>query len=648
MDPLLDSDWPYNRPPIPMFQTDAAGKLLHVNKHVLALLHLTAEGMRGQDLTKFMTEPARLLHEKHLASSALSICDIESQFVAADGRVIDVLLCFSKEMDDSGELTGLLGAMMDLTARRVAEREAGQMAALLGSVITHANDAILITEAEPVDFPGPRILYANPAFSQMTGYSAAELVGKTPRIVQGLKSNRQELDRFKRALKAWEPIRVELVNYAKDGREFIVEIDAAPVFDGEGHCTHWVAVQRNITNRRKQDEALRHSQKMEVIGQLTGGVAHDFNNVLTSILGGLDTIKRGMGPNPIELNRAADMAIRGAERAAGLTHRLLSYSRQQALSPRAVDVGRLVTTMRDMLVRTLGESYHVETLVQPGLWRARIDPNQMESALLNLAINARDAMPAGGTLTIETANVTLGESYAKENADVAAGQYVGLTVTDTGSGMSKSVLERAFDPFFTTKGIGQGTGLGLSQVYGFVKQSEGHVKLYSQIGAGTIVRLYLPRLSGPALSGEDAGHALRATRAKQQTKILVVEDDEEVRRYSTDVLRELGYGVVEAGDASRALTMLQQQPDVRLLFTDIGLPGGMTGAELAEEALRRHPGLCVLFTTGYAPTTLARPLDPAIPLIAKPYRYVGLAEKIAATLDGVNEAEAEYVSGLAL
>ncbi len=612
-----------------MFQTDAEGRVKHVNKHVLSLLRLDVSAVQGKALTSFMTVEARADHEGHMASDARSIRDFESQFVAADGTVIDVLLCFSKQSGGEGSDTGILGAMMDLTARRFAEREALQNAALLGSIITHANDAILITEAEPIDEPGPRILYANPAFCEMTGYSVAEIVGNTPRMVQGPKSDRKALDRLKRALASWQPARVELVNYAKDGREFIVEIDVAPVFNGDGDCTHWVAIQRNITNRRREEVALRQSQKMEVIGQLTGGVAHDFNNVLTSILGGLDTIKRGLTPEAFEMNRAADMALRGAERAAALTHRLLSYSRQQSLSPRAVDVGRLVTGMRELLVRTLGESYRIETDIGQTIWKARVDPNQMESALLNLAINARDAMPAGGTLTIETANVTLSPEYALENADVTAGEYVGVTVTDTGSGMNRTVLERAFDPFFTTKGVGQGTGLGLSQVFGFVKQSDGHVKLYSQVGVGTVVRLYLPRLHGPASTAEERHDVARAARAKQETKILVVEDDDEVRQYSTDVLRELGYHVLEAGTGARALNVLEQQPDIRLLFTDIGLPGGMSGADLATAALLRNPALRVLFTTGYAPQTLSLPLDPDIPLITKPYRYAGLAAKVA-------------------
>ncbi len=640
----MDPDWPYHRPPIPMFQTDVDGTILHVNRHWLALLDLTPGDLNGRQLQSFMTDSARAQYEEFRRSGTRQVRDAESEFVSASGVVIDVLLCYSLERDDSGNETGILGAMMDLTARRLAERKAGENAALLGSVITHANDAILITEAEPIDLPGPRILYANPAFCTMTGYSAEEIIGQTPRMVQGPKSDRKELDRLRHALETWQPCRAELVNYAKDGREFVVEIEVTPVIGVEGCATHWIAIQRNITNRRKEEETLRQSQKMEVIGKLTGGVAHDFNNVLTSILGGLDTLKRELPPERAELGRAADMAIRGAERAAALTHRLLSYSRQQALSPRAVDVGQLVTTMRDMLVRTLGECYTIETVVHPQLWKARVDPNQMESALLNLAINARDAMPAGGRLLIETANVLLDADYARDNSEVTPGDYVSVTVSDTGSGMSKSVLERAFDPFFTTKSIGQGTGLGLSQVFGFVKQSNGHMKLYSRVGVGTIARLYFPRLSGPVTRGEEAGSLLRLAPAQHMAKILVVEDDDEVRGYSTDVLRELGYKVVEAGSGARALAVLGQQPDIELLFTDIGLPGGMSGAQLAVEVRRQRPDLKVLFTTGYAPQALSGPLDPAIPIIAKPYRYAGLAAKVVEVLSAATEKREDVLT----
>ncbi|MBV9829565.1 MAG: response regulator [Alphaproteobacteria bacterium] len=393
-----------------------------------------------------------------------------------------------------------------------------------------------------------------------------------------------------------------------------------------------------VGERMKAEEALRQAQKMEAIGQLTGGVAHDFNNLLQVVLGNLDALKRRIdGTVPLQANdieRSVAAAIRGAERAANLTQRLLAFARRQPLDPRPTDVNRLLSGMSDLLRRTLGENIAIETVLGGGTWRVFADPNQLESAILNLAVNARDAMPAGGKLTIESANAYLDEAYAREHQEVQPGQYVVLAVSDTGVGMSKDIIALAFDPFFTTKEVGHGTGLGLSQVYGFVKQSQGHVKIYSEPGEGTTVRIYLPRPTEPAPADEEA-HDLSFPTGRSTELILLVEDDDAVRELSAMMLRDLGYEVIEAEDGAKALRMIEALPDIRLLFTDVGLPGGFNGRQLADAARGRRPDLNVLFTTGYARNAIVHQgrLDPGIDLLPKPFTMASLAQKIREILD---------------
>lgn len=394
------------------------------------------------------------------------------------------------------------------------------------------------------------------------------------------------------------------------------------------------SLREQIEQREKVEEALRQAQKMEAIGQLTGGVAHDFNNLLQVILGNLERLRRRT-MDPAEGNRLIDAALRGAERAATLTQRLLAFSRRQPLAPKVLEVNKLVTGMSDLLSRTLGENIRIETVLAGGLWRVSADENQLESALLNLAVNARDAMQGHGKLTIETANAYLDDAYVRNEEEVKPGQYVMVAVSDTGSGMSKDVLDRVFEPFFTTKEIGQGTGLGLSMVYGFVKQSGGHIKLYSEVGEGTTVKLYLPRLLTPADQTERQNTITTLPRGDHHELILVVEDEEDVRALSVETLQELGYDVLQAKDGAAALRLVESQPGVRLLFTDVGLPGGLNGRQLADAARRSRPGLKVLFTTGYARNAIVHHgrLDPGVELISKPFSDTDLAHKVRQMLD---------------
>jgi signal transduction histidine kinase/CheY-like chemotaxis protein len=395
-----------------------------------------------------------------------------------------------------------------------------------------------------------------------------------------------------------------------------------------------------IDEREKAEAALRQAQKMEAIGHLTGGVAHDFNNLLQIILSSLGMLRRRAAG--WELTDAArrdfqtfiDGAMTGADRAAALTRQLLAFARRQPLEPTRIEVNRLVAGMSELLRRTLGETVAIETVLAAGLWPIFADANQLESALLNLAVNARDAMPGGGKLTIETANAYLDETYVRVLEDVPPGQYVLVAVTDTGSGMPPDILAKVFEPFFTTKDVGHGTGLGLSQVYGFVKQSGGHIKIYSEIGDGTTVKLYLPRLvnAETAVQGEQLEAPL--PRSTQGETILVVEDEDAVRSFTVEMLHELGYGVLQAANGHAALTLMDANPSIQLLFTDVGLPGGLNGRQLADEATRRRPDIKVLFTSGYTRNAIVHGgrLDAGVALIGKPFTYAALAEKIRQVL----------------
>ena len=394
-------------------------------------------------------------------------------------------------------------------------------------------------------------------------------------------------------------------------------------------------IQSAIAERESVEEALRQAVKMEALGQLTGGIAHDFNNLLTIVIGNVDMARRALANSEVSrAGRAMDNAQKGAERAAALTQRLLAFSRRQPLAPKPIDVDRLVAGMGDLLHRALGEIVELEAVSTAGLWRVEADPNQLEATILNLVVNARDAMPEGGKLTIETANVRLDEQYSAAHAEVAPGSYVLLAVTDTGHGMSREVLSKALDPFFTTKGIGRGTGLGLSMAYGFVKQSGGHLKIYSEEGQGTTVKIYLPRLLHVDEAVEE-GESAPVDRIKRDRSILVVEDDDDVRAYTVEILRELGYRVLEAHDGPSALRLIERQDrQIDLMFTDVVMPG-MSGRELADRARAVQPELKIIYTSGYTRNAIVHGgrLDAGVEVIAKPFTYQALAQKIADVLE---------------
>jgi PAS domain S-box-containing protein len=418
----------------------------------------------------------------------------------------------------------------------------------------------------------------------------------------------------------------------RDGSQFWASVLIDAILENN-EIVGFAKITRDMTERRAMQEQLHQSQKMEAVGQLTGGVAHDFNNLLTVILGNLDTLSQQIAPDQARSRRAIDQAMRASERAASLTQQLLAFARRQPLTPKVVDVNQLVRRWLELIRRTLPESIAIRPVEADDAGSIEADPNQLENALLNLVVNARDAMPNGGTLTVETARTTIQGHGSNNPFDLKPGDYVMICISDTGVGMSKEVLDRAFEPFFTTKPLGQGTGLGLSQVFGFVKQSGGNIKLYSRPGHGTTTKIYLPRMSEAAVAQEDLRRE-RVAESRRNESILVVEDNVDVRAYSSETLREYGFNVLEAADAAAALRILEGKVQIHLLFTDIGLPG-LNGRELVATVQRKYPTIKLLFTSGYAqmPSPTSSRWLSEIPLLSKPFTRAQLYERVCKTLD---------------
>jgi PAS domain S-box-containing protein len=544
------------------------------------------------------------------------------------GETVYFDISYSPVFEADGSVGGVLCIVGETTARVVAEQEAR---ADRNRLWTLARDPFLIADLDGV------WCHPSPAWTEILGWSTEELTGRTSEWMEHPDDRDRTREQTAHIAHGETSIRFENRFRTRNGDYRCFSWTAVP----EGNRVYCVA--RDITHERESaealrraEEALRHAQKMETVGQLTGGVAHDFNNLLQVVTGNLDLLLRNLPADQPRLTRAAQAAMTGAERAAVLTQRLLAFSRRQPLAPHRLDPNRLLAGMSDLLQRTIGEVVDIEIVQGAKVWPVEIDANQLENAILNLAINARDAMPGGGKLTIETANTHLDSHYAEANREVTPGQYVLVSVSDTGSGMDAATLAHAFEPFFTTKEVGRGTGLGLSMVYGFVKQSGGHVALYSEPGEGTTVKLYLPRSFGAAKEAQARPAMTPAPTAAHAETILVCEDDPNVRAYTVEVLRERGYRVIEAGDGPATLAALDAAPGaIDLLFTDVVLPGGMTGADLAAEAARRHPDLRILFTTGYARNAIVHHgrLDPGVALLPKPFTYGDLANKVRDMLD---------------
>ena len=442
------------------------------------------------------------------------------------------------------------------------------------------------------------------------------------------------------AVLSGELVRFEGVSTYPDGNSRRVRGQYTPDFEPDGSVKGYYALVEDVTAQRETEEQLRQVQKTDALGQLTGGVAHDFNNLLGIILGNLEMLRDRQTGDPQSLG-LVDSALKATLRGGELTQRLLAFSRKQALAPKVVSVNDLTANTVELLRRTIASSIRIETNLAPDLWSAVVDPGQLENAIVNLSINARDAMPAGGTLTIETDNVDIEADQIEELAGLESGRYVRIAVADTGTGMRPDVRERVFEPFFTTKEVGKGSGLGLSMVYGFVKQTGGHVKVYSEVGVGTTIRLYLPVAQPDRVVDAIAGIADGDLPLGRGETVLVVEDSEALRRVTVGHLEALGYAVQSANDGKSALAMLARHPDIALLFTDVILPNGMHGGELARQAQARRPTLKVVFASGYSRNAIAQQgrLAADVHYLNKPFRKQDLARSVRAALDDVQVAK---------
>jgi PAS domain S-box-containing protein len=482
-------------------------------------------------------------------------------------------------------------------------------------------------------FPDSRFVLFNRAGEELLGYSRADYLGKSDYDFFPKDQADHFVARDRAVLESGEiQVTPEEPVSTRDKGVRLLRTIKVPLKDKNGKAEYLLGYSEDITEKKAIEQQLRQAVKMEAVGQLTGGVAHDFNNLLGIIIGNLDIAAEQAASDPA-LREIILEALNGALRGAELTRRLLAFSRKQPLQPAVIDLNQGLPQIAGMLRRTLGEQLTVELHPGAELWPVRVDPAQLDEAILNLAINARDAMPKGGTVSIETHNVRLDQDYTRANPEAAPGEYVQLAVSDTGAGMSAEVIDHCFEPFFTTKGIEKGTGLGLSMVYGFVKQSGGHIKIYSELGHGTTVKIYLPRSDGGAI--EHARTAADQAPAPGTELVLMVEDNSDLRAVTLKQLTDLGYRTLEAENAKAALKILSERPDIDLLFTDIVMPGGITGTELAREAKRLYPKLKILLTSGYTARAMANGFHDieGLELLNKPFRKRDLAQRLRSVLD---------------
>ena len=496
---------------------------------------------------------------------------------------------------------------------------------------------MIVTDPNQPDNP---ILFVNKAFLAMTGYTSDELVGTNCRFLQGPETDKATVNEVREAVAAEREIAVEILNYRKNGSTFWNALFISPVRDKAGKLLYFFGSQLDVSRRRDAEDALRQAQKMEALGQLTGGIAHDFNNLLQVIMGYHEIMQAGLARAQLDvprMQRSVEHAHASAQRAATLTQQLLAFARKQRLDGRSVNLNDTVHGMQDLVERTLGDEVEVMHVLQPDLWNSRLDPSQAEVAFLNILINARDAMLGRGTrrMTIETANVRVTEEDGASLAGLSAGNYVSISFTDTGGGIPQDLLDRVMDPFFTTKEEGRGTGLGLSMVYGFAKQSGGAVRLDSREGDGTTVRLYFPAAAKEQVAPQPSNR--HSDRQGTET-VLVVEDRAYVGDLAQELLEDFGYSVLRAGSGREALEVMAGAARVDLLFSDLIMPGGMNGVVLAREARRRHPRIKVLLTTGYAEASLERSDagGSEFELINKPYTRRDLGRRVRIVLDGPN------------
>jgi len=613
---------------------DARGGVLMFNPACEKLFGYAADEVIGRNVKMLMPSSHRDAHDGYLQNYHVSgerkIIGIGREVVGRrkDGSTFLMHLSVGESKQVAGDSI-FAGIIHDLTERERVERELRESAARLRAVVDTAVDGVILIDSDGI------ILKFNPACERLFKYEADEVLGRNVRVLMP-EPYRSEHDGYLRNFIATGDKKIigigrEVLGRRKDGTTFPMDLSVGEA--KQDGSSIFVGMIHDLSDRKRTEAQLMQAQKMEAVGQLSGGIAHDFNNLLTVIVGNAEFLAEqlvGRG----DLKRLADDICSAGERGAELTQRLLAFSRKQLLRPVETQCDKLVESMHKLLRRTLREDIEIATQADPTLRPAFADPAQLESALLNLALNAQDAMASGGRLTISAANASLDTGDHNLHPDVGPGEYVVIAVTDTGSGMPKRVLEHAFEPFFTTKEVGKGSGLGLSMVYGFVKQSNGHVTIYSEPGLGTTVRIYLP-----AMLTKSQGVPLAVEKEVPQSGseiVLVVEDDPFVRSYAVMSLESLGYKVISAVDGKEALQTLAATPHVDLLFTDVVMPGGVNGWELAGLARKERPALHVLLTSGYALETLAANghVRQGALILEKPYRKAELARLVREALAG--------------
>ena len=620
---------------------DVDGHVVSWNAGAQRLKQYSSDEIIGRHFSNFYTPEDRAAG---VPIQALKIAGETGRFhaegwrVRKDGTRFWAMVVLDAIRDETGQLVGFAKVTRDITDRFEAHQELarseGRYRRLVEAVVDYA--------IFQLDTTG-HVATWNRGAERIKGYDLAEIVGQHFSLFYTEEDRVAGVPQLALETAARTgKYEAEGWRVRKDGSKFRALVVIDRIRDEQGNLVGFAKVTRDVTERyeAQQDlkttqEKLSGAQKMEAVGQLSGGIAHDFNNLLMIVIGNLETaqgqaVKTQASP---VLGRAIANAMRGAQRAAALTSRLLAFSRRQALDPKPIDLNKYLAGTTEFLQRSLGETVQIEAAGSAGLWMIEADPNQLEAALVNLAINARDAMPTGGKITIEAGNVFADEDYTRLNPEVAPGQYVVICVSDNGNGMLPEVANRAFEPFFTTKEAGHGTGLGLSQVYGFVKQSGGHVKIYSEPGDGTTVKIYLPRLLRPLDEPEDPG--IPIVGSDQGETILVVEDDDDLRAYLAEVLRGFGYEVIICSDAQAARAILAQTDrSISLMLTDIVMPG-QNVIQLGDEALALRPGLKIIYMTGYSRNAVVHQgrLDPGVDLIQKPVSQADLANRIRQALD---------------
>jgi PAS domain S-box-containing protein len=612
-----------------IYMLDPEGRVKSWNAGARRFKGYEPEEIIGEHFSRFYTEEER---ERGIPRIALETAECEGRFeaegwrVRKDGSRFWANVIIDPIRDPDGLLLGFAKVTRDLTDRKAAEealRTSEERFRLLVQSVTDYAIYMLDTNG--------RISSWNAGAERFKGYTTDEILGEHFSRFYTQEDREAGIPRVALETAGREGrFEAEGWRVRKDGSRFWASVIIDPVRNDDGQLIGFAKVTRDLTEKRAIEDQLRQSQKMEAVGQLTGGLAHDFNNLLTGISGSLEMMQVRMAQGKAAEFERYLMAAQGAvRRAAALTHRLLAFARRQTLDPRPVNVNRLLASLEELVRRTVGPTVQVEVVGASGLWPILVDPNQLENALLNLCINARDAMPEGGRLTIETANRWLDERTARQH-DLPTGQYVSVCVTDTGTGMSPDVVARAFDPFFTTKPIGEGTGLGLSMIYGFARQSGGQVRIYSEPGEGTTMCIYLPRHLGEEDAEEELLPSSTIDAGGEGEVVLVIDDEPTIRMLVAEILAESGYAVIEAPDGPAGLRVLESNARIDLLITDVGLPGGMNGRQVADAARVTRPDLKILFITGYAENAVIGQgrLDTGMHVLTKPFQMEVLASRI--------------------